>query len=117
MNTHYGFGDKGQVDSSKLIYEYSKKISNNPTFVTGDFNMTPESLGYAEMIKNFVDVNSVCANDRRTTYHGYGKTDNEHIDFCFVDEKIKPKSYKMIDELVDGKYPSDHYGVFVELEI
>ena len=41
MNTHYGFGDKGQVDSSKLMYEYSKKISDNPTFLTGDFNMRP----------------------------------------------------------------------------
>ena len=25
MNTHYGFGDNGQVKSSKLIYEYSQK--------------------------------------------------------------------------------------------
>ena len=117
MNTHYGFGDKGQVDSSKLIYEYSKKISQNPTFVTGDFNMRPESLGYAEMVKHFTDVNSVTANDRRTTYHGYGKTNDEHIDYCFIDEKIKPVSLKLIDELPDGKYPSDHYGLFVELEL
>ena len=117
MNTHYGFGDNGQTKSSRLIYEYSKKISQNPTFITGDFNMTPDSLGYAEMIKNFTDVNGATVNDRRTTYHGYGTADNEHIDFCFIDGKIKPISLKIIDELVDGKYPSDHYGLFVELEI
>ncbi len=117
MNTHYGFGDNGQVKSSKLIYEYSKKISNNPTFVTGDFNMTPDSLGYKEITKYFTDVNGVTINDRRTTYHGYGTADNAHIDFCFIDDKIKPISFKLIDELVDGKYPTDHYGLFIELDI
>jgi endonuclease/exonuclease/phosphatase family metal-dependent hydrolase len=117
MNTHYGFGDNGQVASSKLIYEYSKKISSNPTFITGDFNMRPTSKGYAEMVKNFVDVNGATVNDRRTTYHGYGKTDNEHIDYCFINDQIKPVSLKIIDELVDGKYPTDHYGLFIELEI
>ena len=117
MNTHFGFGDKGQVDSARLIYEYSKKISQNPTFVTGDFNMTPDSLGYGEMVKHFTDANSVTANDRRTTYHGYGTVDDEHIDFCFVDEKIKPVSFKIIDETVEGKYPTDHYGLIVTLDI
>ena len=117
MNTHYGFGDNGQVASSKLIYEYSKKISNNPTFITGDFNMRPTSKGYQEMVKHFTDVNGATVNDRRTTYHGYGKVNDEHIDYCFIDDKIKPVSLKIIDETVDGKYPTDHYGLFIKLEI
>lgn len=117
MNTHYGFGDKGQTASSALLYEYSRKISQNPTFITGDFNMRPDSCGYAEMVKHFTDVNSVTANDRRTTYHGYGVVDNQHIDYCFINDKIKPISLKIIDETVDGKYPTDHYGLFVKLDI
>ena len=117
MNTHYGFGDKGQIDSSKLIYEYSKKLPNGALIITGDFNMRPSALGYAEMIKHFTDVNSVTVNDRRTTYHGYGKVDDEHIDYCFINDKVKPISLKIIDELDDGKYPTDHYGLYVELDI
>ena len=117
MNTHYGFGDNGQIKSSKLIYEYSQRISKNPTFVTGDFNMFPTSKGYAEMVKYFTDVNQVTAKETRTTYHGYGKVDDAHIDFCFIDDKIKALDYKLIDETVDGKYPSDHYGVFVKLKM
>ena len=117
MNTHFGFGDKGQVDSANLIYEYSKKISQNPTFITGDFNMRPTTLGYAEMVKYFTDVNSVTANDRRTTYHGYGKVNDAHIDYCFVDDKVKPVSLKIIDETVEGKFPTDHYGLFIKLDI
>ena len=117
MNTHYGFGDKGQIDSSKLIYDYSQRISQGPIILTGDFNMRPTSAGYAEMIKNFTDVNGVTVNDRRTTYHGYGKTDDEHIDYCFIKDGVTPISLKLIDELVDGTYPTDHYGLYVELEI
>ena len=79
--------------------------------------MTPESLGYAEMVKHFTDVNAVTANDRRTTYHEYGRVDNQHIDYCFINDKVKPISLRLIDEIVDGKYPSDHYGLFVRLEI
>ncbi len=117
MNTHYGFGDNGQVASSKLISEYASKISSNPTFVTGDFNMRPTSKGYEELVKHFTDVNAVTANDRRTTYHGYGRVNDEHIDYCFINDKIKPISLKIIDETIDGKYPTDHYGLFFELEI
>lgn len=117
MNTHYGFGDKGQTDSSRLIYEYSEKISTNPTIITGDFNMRPNSPGYNEMVKHFTDVNGVTINDRRTTYHGYGRVDNEHIDYCFINSGVKPLNMKIIDEMVDGKYPTDHYGLYIELEI
>lgn len=117
MNTHYGFGDKGQMDSSKLIYEYSQKISQNPTFVTGDFNMFPTSKGYEEITKYFTDVNTLTAKETRTTYHGYGKVNDAHIDYCFINDKIKPISLKLIDETVEGKYPSDHYGLLVSLEI
>lgn len=119
MNTHFGFGDDGQVKSARLIKEYAQKISDNPTFVVGDFNMGPDTPGYAEMTKNFTDVNVVTAKDFRNTYHGYkleGKI-GRPIDFCFVNDKIKPISYKVIDELVDGKCPSDHFGLFIELDI
>ena len=117
MNTHYGFGDKGQIASSNLIYEYSKKISSNPTFITGDFNMRPDSKGYEEITKHFTDVNAVTSNDMTTTYHGYGKVNDQHIDFCFIDDKIKPITQKLITDTMDGKYPSDHYGLYVELDI
>lgn len=119
MNTHFGFGDKGQVASAKLIYDYSQRISGCPTFVTGDFNMNPDSAGYSEMVKHFIDVNAVTSKEMRTTYHGYDpeKHPNSHIDFCFIDEKVKPLSHKIITDTVDGKYPSDHYGLFIELDI
>jgi len=119
MNTHYGFGDNGQTKSSVLLYEYSKKISSYPTFITGDFNMTPESKGYEEITKYFTDVNAVCDNDTRSTYHGYDLSvqRDTHIDYIFCNKDVKPLCQKIIDKDVDGMYPSDHFGLYSELEI
>ena len=118
MNTHFGFGDECQTKSSALMVKYAKEISTLPTFATGDFNMTPSSLGYAEMTKYFTDVNAVTANSTVSTYHGYELDNkfNEHIDFCFVDPSIKALKQEVIDQLVDGKFPSDHYGIYSEIE-
>ena len=116
LNTHYGFGDTCQIASSKLIMEYSKKTA---AIVTGDFNMTPDSAGYRQMTTFFADVNAETVHDTRITYHGYdpGHT-GSLIDFCFVTPgSIVPVTSKRMDDLVDGKFPSDHYGVYSEVEI
>ena len=119
MNTHFGFGDKGQTDSSKLIYDYSKQFGEMPVFILGDFNMTPESQGYAEMIKNFDDVNAKTSNDLRSTYHGYKpeKIKDQHIDYCFINKNVVPLNQKILDQKVDGKFPSDHYGLYMSLNV
>ena len=117
MNTHFGFGDKGQIKSVELVYDYSIKISPYPTFVLGDFNMKPDSAGYAAMTAHFTDAN--VARDLSPTFHGYfrEKAKPAHIDYCFVDQNVIPVDQKIIDDLVDGKCPSDHYGLSITLQI
>jgi len=119
MNTHFGFGDNGQVKSANLIYDYSKNISEYPTLIVGDFNMFPDSVGYGAMVKNFKDVNACTANDLGTTYHNYQPDviNDQHIDYCFIDNRIIPLSQKIITDTVEGKYPSDHFGLYIELDI
>lgn len=120
MNTHFGFGDKGQVASARLIYEYRNKISNYPAFIVGDFNMTPDSVGYKEMVSNFDDVNVLTSNDMRSTFHNYDPEVKRdlHIDYCFIDKcGIVAVSQKIITDTVDGKFPSDHFGLYIVLEI
>ena len=119
LNTHFGFGDNGQTASARLIAQYAQRISDLPTFVCGDFNMNPASAGYAEMTRHFTDANAVTARDWRATYHAYGpKIDSdEHIDYCFTNEKITPKSVRILDQKVGEKYPSDHFGLHILLEI
>lgn len=119
MNTHFGFGDGGQTKSARLIYDYSRRISSYPTFVTGDFNMKPDSAGYAEMTRYFTDVNAVTAQSKKSTFHGYAPETrpDSHIDYCFAGEGVTPISWELIDGTVDGRYPSDHYGLNITLKI
>ena len=81
--------------------------------------MNPTSRPYAEMVKKFSDVNELTIKDRRPTFHGYNLENAlaEHIDYCFINEKIQPVAFKILDELIEGKFPSDHYGIYAELEI
>ena len=118
FNTHFGFGEENQIKSVRLVQSYMQKFAAYPTFIVGDFNMNLSSKAYAEMIKVYADVNELTIKDRRSTYHGYklkNKLD-EHIDYCFINEKITPKFFKIIDERVEKKFPSDHYGIYTELE-
>ncbi|MBR4910378.1 MAG: hypothetical protein IKZ47_03525 [Clostridia bacterium] len=120
MNTHLGFGDKWQVKSAELIYEYSKRISDHPTVITGDFNMSPESIAYKAMTAHFTDVNAATVNDLRNTFHDYKKEGTgikDHIDYCFVTDDIRPIDQKIIDKTFNGKFPSDHYGLEIDVEI
>jgi len=119
MNTHFGFGDKGQCDSVELINKYRKEISDYPTFITGDFNMIPSSKGYKKMTEYLTDVNAVTVNDLRSTWHGFTPEidKNEHIDYCFVSDNVKPLNQRIIDETIEGKFPSDHFGLEILIEI
>lgn len=119
FNTHLGFGEENQIKSVYLIQRYMDNFSDYPTFITGDFNMNPASRPYAEMIKKVADVNELTVKDRRSTYHGYAVENNldEHIDYCFINEKIQPIAFSIIDTLVENKFPSDHYGIYAELEL
>lgn len=119
MNTHYGFGDAGQIKSGELIYTRSKAISDLPTFLTGDFNLRPASPGYQVLTKHFTDVNAATRNDLSSTFHGYHPKEHpdSHIDFCFVNEKVTPVDQKIIKDTFEGKYPSDHYGLEIDIEL
>ena len=119
MNTHFGFGDKGQTASARLIAEYARKTADVPTLVTGDFNMRPDSAGYREMCRYFKDANAETVNDLGITYHGYNPENpkGQHIDYCFVNEKVRPVSAEILRGMPGGKFPSDHYGILFELEI
>lgn len=117
MNTHFGFGDAGQISSVELIHSRSRTISPYPTFITGDFNMRPNSPGYGAMARYFTDANT--SGDWGATCHGYHpeSCEPEHIDYCFTDSRVKALSHQILRDAVDGKYPSDHFGLFLTLEL
>ena len=115
MNVHYGFGAEGQQKNAALLQSYAQKLGAYPTVIAGDFNMRPESSGYQAMAANFTDANTDRCPD--ITFHAYGDRERFCIlDYCFVSSHVTPKSYRVVADRFDGKYPSDHYGIQMVLE-
>lgn len=117
MNTHFGFGENCHLKSVELIRSFRSAYEDLPAFIAGDFNMLPMSSGHLAMQKYFVDVNGATLNDRRTTFHGYDPSVSrqQHIDYIFCDPDIKGCNFRFLDAAIDGKFPSDHFGIAAEL--
>lgn len=111
VNTHFGFGDECQKKSVGILKDFALRMGV-PCVITGDFNMEIDSAGYREMVTAFEDVNARTVNDLGPTYHGFEpETLGEHIDYCFITRNIRPVAFQVLRQLVDGKYPSDHYAL------
>lgn len=118
MNTHFGFGEKEQTASVDILRQYNTRIGNWPTIITGDFNIGMETLAYERMTQKYRDVNMETAKYTGATFHGYDPQKyGEHIDYCFVDESVTPLSQSLIGERMMEGYPSDHYGLYQEVQI
>ena len=115
MNLHYGFGAEGQQKNAALLQSYAKKLGDYPTVIAGDFNMRPETPGYAAMAEKFTDVNMATAKLPDITFHGYGNKEGSLYDYCFVNEGVTPLGYEIVKTTFDDKYPSDHYPIGVQL--
>lgn len=119
FNTHFGFSDQCHIDSVRLIRDHIKALNAKAVVLTGDFNMTQNGPGYRDMTQFLVDINKVTANDVSITCHGYNaERTGIPIDFCFITPNtMKPITYHKMDERFDGKFPSDHYGIYAEMEV
>ena len=117
MNTHFGFGEQCQIKSAELIKQRVKAFGDTPYFITGDFNATPETPAYKILTSFMKDANA--ADLTSITYHGYhpGEKGCCHIDYCFIGGGVTPLKSQIITNTYGGKFPSDHYGLYTELQI
>ena len=119
FNSHYGFSDPCQLASTELLLAHVREMAPNAAILTGDFNMKPSYPAYKRMTQVLSDANELTAKNPRNTYHGYSEAPNaERIDFCFVTpDTAVPLASHVIDDTVEGKYPSDHYGVMTTIAL
>lgn len=115
MNVHYGFGAEGHKKNARLLYDYAQKLGGYPTVIAGDFNLQPGTPGYLAMAQLFTDANTEKLED--ITFHNYGREAGRILDYCFVSQAVKPLTYTLADDTFEGKYPSDHYGIYLGVEI
>lgn len=115
MNVHYGFGDEGQKKNAQLLRAYAQKLGNHPTVIAGDFNLKPGTPGYLAMTDYYTDANTEGLAD--PTYHNYARTPGCILDYCFLNQGVKPLTYEPVTDTFEGKYPSDHYGICIGVEV
>ncbi len=121
VNTHLDHeGPLARQNGVELVKE--KALSFDvPTVVTGDFNFKKGTDLYNSLITGGLrDTQNVAADTMYgKTYHGYnGGEEGDPIDFICVNDKVSEvKSYKIIRDMYDGKYTSDHYPIYSDMVI
>ena len=84
-------------------------------FLTGDFNseLSPgNAIDYVrKSMKDTAELSATPHQGPAKTYHGYNPSPCMLIDYIFVKGKVRVLSHATLDDLPDGKYPSDHFPV------
>lgn len=95
-----------------------------PVFTTGDFNASQGSDNYYIMLENeLINDSKMIAKESMNmgTYNGMREQDLEGknpIDYCFVShEFMTVHKYEVINTNVNGKFASDHNGVFIHATV
>lgn len=124
LNTHFDhLGQQARIESSKLVIHLVESLAGGlPVVVTGDFNSTRKFAAYQIIASRLRDAEQASispAQGGSISFNGFGKSiepDNK-IDFIFVNGKIEVVSHKIVTDLYEGRYPSDHYPIQARLRI
>lgn len=120
-NTHLNWGlaqDKATVLLSQIL------PVDIPYFITGDFNLRPDSTNYTRWSAFMTDTRTSPENMADTpTSNGFDAPGNDSIiDYCFVDkDNFKLISHKVLNDDIarfgEGKFASDHFAIVIVFEI
>jgi endonuclease/exonuclease/phosphatase family metal-dependent hydrolase len=128
LNTHWDHvGNQARTESGKIIHKWmGEKAANQPTIITGDFNVNETHPGIAELMASksdslkFHDVYRMLhpeAQDEEATFNGFrGRTKGKRIDFILASPTFKPIEATIDRTNRDGSYPSDHFPVTAVLQ-
>jgi endonuclease/exonuclease/phosphatase family metal-dependent hydrolase len=123
FNTHFAHdSDSARVMSSKLLLSKVDSIASDfPFIITGDFNMLPDSKGYAILTGPAESVpllkDSYFNSEKRPygpiyTFNGFSdKQGSGRIDYIFVKDGLKVLEHRTMIKKERGIYISDHWPV------
>ena len=101
----------------RTVHAEGKKVL--PFILMGDFNTLPgqeelQPLFAAEFASSGLrDVTAASGG----TFHNYGKTQNEKIDYIFASAAFSTQGCALWNDCEDGLYLSDHYPLEAELSL
>lgn len=131
FNTHFDhLGEEARLESARLLRERLREIAGDrPFLLTGDFNTTEDAPPYHTLTDVRAD-SAVALHDAyyatstppygpTETFHGFevGGTTGGRIDYVFVSEDVRVLRYGVLTDHRQGRYPSDHLPVLVDVAI
>ncbi len=113
--THFDHrGEEARIESARLIAAHARD-GGHPTVVMGDLNVPDGS----EAIRTFADLGYVSAvtalhpGETRGTFNGFRDPTggSGRIDHVLVGPGLEAVSARILDDRIDGTFPSDHFPV------
>lgn len=120
MNTHLDHVSvEARRNGVRLVNEFAQTI-DCPMVLTGDFNIPEKTDCYPDMIGYgiFSDTKFVApVTEDNFTFHEFFHHNGERsvIDFVFISKGFKAETYHVIQDKVNGVFPSDHCPVITEI--
>lgn len=129
VNTHFDhIGKEARKNSAFMILEKVKELKAKkdvPVFIMGDFNSieTDEPIRIiAEELNDTRKISKSAPYGPENTFTGFqfpAAKEKQIIDYIFVNyhPDVEIEKFAVIDDFYgDGKYPSDHFPVFVNFK-
>lgn len=121
FNTHLDHvSDKARINGVGVVLDKIKEFGSLPSVIIGDFNCKEGSKTYENVTENFLDAKyQTDSSYNICTFQDYGKQLNRKpIDYAMISKMgFSVNSYRVIDTLYDGVYPSDHFPILVNLTL
>lgn len=117
-NTH--LDNKSELARRKgmelVVGRINSDVANGMTaFLTGDFNSELKPGNAIDYVrKSMSDTAELSLAPHQgpvNTFHAYQSRPLTHIDYVFVKGNVKVLSHATLDDMPDGKFPSDHFPV------
>ena len=116
VNTHLDNESKeARIFQASVLMNFTAEFKDMPVFITGDFNCVSSEETYKTVINGGFSNTALIAPvaEKQATFPENGKV----IDFCFCNEFAYPTEYEVIDDKIDGYYPSDHCPILIHYEM
>lgn len=115
--------DKARKQQAEVIRVWIESRME-PVILAGDFNDVPGSEVYKRLVKPTGPLRDTWSllekpeNENSLTHHGFtGVPQWGRIDWILVDDAFEPVNASLVREEIDGRYPSDHFPYWVDLEV
>ncbi len=122
INTHLDHVSyAARLQGARMIKEFFFRL-NLPLILVGDFNEPPGSQVYQEFIGPGSPFNDTWRalhppEEEATTQHGFdGRPRGSRIDWILITPPFRVRDAYVINDNLEGRYPSDHFPYTAEVD-